>query len=219
MLFRRKWRLSHEINRRRRAIRYLVTRLLTVLAIAAGITGLIVADRAGVFGVRPEGDFQKYDGRTFRVVKVIDGDTLDVDVPDGQWDDTRVRLWGVDTPEIAHGETLDQHFGPQAADFTRRLTQGQNVRLELLKDRTRGVHGRLLAYVVLPDGRMLNRLLVEEGYGYADPRFEHPRRSEFRRLQTAARKAGKGLWKDLRPNDLPYYYRHELKLPASQPAP
>ena len=44
----------------------------------------------------------------------------------------------------------------------------------LLPHRTRDKFGRLLNYVYLPDGRMLNRVLIEEGPGFADPRFNHP---------------------------------------------
>ena len=65
---------------------------------------------------------------------------------------------------------------------------------------------------ILPDGRMLNRALVREGYGYADPRFDHKYKSEFARLQREAIKAERGLWKDVSPSDLPYHSRN-VKLP------
>jgi micrococcal nuclease len=71
----------------------------------------------------------------------------------------------------------------------------------------------LLAYVFLPDGRMLNSVLVAEGYGYADPRYEHRYKASFARLQRQAMEARAGLWKDVRNEDLPYYYRESLKLP------
>ena len=45
-----------------------------------------------------DADFQKYHRKTFTVLEVIDGDTLDIDIPDGEHDDTRIRLIGVDTP-------------------------------------------------------------------------------------------------------------------------
>ncbi|MCE5184542.1 MAG: hypothetical protein LLF76_00255 [Planctomycetaceae bacterium] len=47
-------------------------------------------------------DRQKYHGRAFTVLEVIDGDTLDIDIPDGKFPDTRIRLLGVDTPETRH---------------------------------------------------------------------------------------------------------------------
>ena len=46
-------------------------------------------------------DLQKYHEKIFTVVNVMDGDTIDIDIPDGKYDRTRIRLWGVDTPETA----------------------------------------------------------------------------------------------------------------------
>jgi endonuclease YncB( thermonuclease family) len=61
---------------------------------------------------------------------------------------------------------------------------------------------------------MLNRLLIREGYGYSDPRFDHRYKNEFDRLQRRAMRGKLGLWKDVRQEDLPYYYRDTLKLPG-----
>ena len=44
-------------------------------------------------------DILKYHSKSFLVIKVVDGDTIDIDVPDEPYDHTRIRLWGVDTPE------------------------------------------------------------------------------------------------------------------------
>jgi len=44
-------------------------------------------------------DTEKYHGKTFTVSNVVDGDTIDIDVPDGEYEHTRIRLWGIDTPE------------------------------------------------------------------------------------------------------------------------
>jgi micrococcal nuclease len=192
-----------------RRARYAARKVLALVAVSAAALALIVADTLGLFGRARVADLQKYDGKTFRVVKVVDGDTLDVDAPDGEYPHTRIRLWGVDTPETVRPNTPPQHFGLEASDFTRRQALDANARLELdpSPDKQRDKYGRLLAYVHLPDGRMLNRVLVEEGYGYADERFPHRYSAEFKRLEAQARKAGKGLWKDLKPEDLPDYRR------------
>jgi len=42
---------------------------------------------------------------------------------------------------------------------------------------------------------------------------------EFRRLQARARKAGLGLWADVKPSDLPHYYRYRRRRRASMAAP
>lgn len=192
--------------RRQRRIR-LTAASLIALAIAAA---LAIADRGGFFGRAPEGDFAQYGGKSFRVTKVVDGDTIDIEAPDPPRSQmhTRIRFWGVDTPEIAHGAKPGTHFGPEAAAFTRRLIQGQYVRLELEPaKKPRDKYDRLLAWIYLSDGRLLNRVLVEEGYAYADPRFDHHLKAEFARLQRQARSAGRGLWKSVKPEDLPYYLR------------
>jgi len=120
----------------------------------------------------------------------------------------------VDTPETVKPDTPPQHFGPQATALVKAVALNANVRLELDPADTRDRYGRLLAYVYLPDGRMLNRVLVEGGYGYADPRFNHRHKSDFSRLQRQAMKARRGLWKDVKPEDLPRYYK-DLKLPGA----
>jgi len=207
-------RPRQKLSRRQRRLRYVARRLLLAAAVAAVAAGLVLADRYGVFGRRPVPDFQKYHGKTFRVVHVVDGDTLDVDCPDGDQPFTRIRLWGVDTPEVARPDRSPDHFGPEASRFAATAASGKQVTLELDRRDTRGKFGRLLAYVSLPDERMLNRVLIEQGYGYADPRFDHRYMSQFRRLQVAARKARRGLWKSVRGKDLPRYYRGKIQLPA-----
>lgn len=181
------------------------------LALAAALLALALADRAGLFGANQD-DLARYDGRSFEVVHHVDGDTFDLGVRDTRngYATTRVRLWGVDTPETKRPDTPVQHFGPEASAFTERATKERAVRVELLEHRTRDRHGRLLAYVTLPDGRQLNRLLVEEGYAYADPRFEHPRRRDYAEAMTRARQARRGLWRQLRPSDLPGYLPQTL---------
>lgn len=203
----RRRKLARKLTTRQRRRRYALRKAVKAGVVVAVLVALVVADRAGLFGRRPRPDQARYDGRTFPVARVVDGDTLDVDTPDGDRPRTRVRLWGVDTPETVQPDTPVQHFGPEAGKFTKSLCAGKRVTLRLEPHRTRGKYGRLLAYVVLPDGRMLNRVLVEEGFGYADPRFDHTHREDFSRLAEQARAAGRGLWKDVTEADLPYYHR------------
>ena len=215
-------RSSEKLTDRQRRLRYAAQRARW-LAIALLVVGaVIVADRLGLFGIRPQeprSDYQRYHGRSFRVVRVVDGDTIDVDAPDGEEAHTRVRFWGVDTPETKHPHMGVQHFGPEADGFTRSACDGKVVRLELLAGTTRGTRGRLLAYVILPDGKMLNRELIRRGFGYADPRYEHPLKEEFRRLQAEALAARRGLWRDVTHEDLPYYYSQKLSLPPAPTQP
>ena len=103
-----------------------------------------------------------------------------------------VRLIGIDAPEVY---SEPECFGREASAFAKRLLPlGTRVRYRVgTEDRDR--YGRLLAYVWLPDGRMLNRVLVEEGYAQQltiPPNVEFA--DAFRAAARAARQAGLGLW-------------------------
>ena len=126
------------------------------------------------------------------VVRVVDGDTLIVRL-DGR--EETVRLIGVDTPETVHPTIGVEPGGPEASAFTKRLLPpGTTVRLELdVQERDR--YGRLLAYVYLPDGRMVNAELLRAGLAQlltVPPNVRYV--DLFTRLQREAREAGRGLW-------------------------
>jgi micrococcal nuclease len=148
-------------------------------------------------------DFEKYHSKTFTVVKVIDGDTIDIDIPDDKYEHTRIRLWGIDTPETKHPEKGVMYFGPEAAEFARELALGKQITVYLEEHRTRGKYGRLLAYVQLPDRRFLNEVLLSEGFAYADLRFRHSFYNKYKQLEAAARSQKKGLWLDVTREQLP----------------
>jgi len=149
-------------------------------------------------------DLDKYHSKTFTVVNVIDGDTFDIDIPDGRYERTRIRLLGIDTPEAYSEQSGVMYFGPEAAEFTKKLAIGKSVTVYLdSPNPTRGKYGRLLAYVKLPDGGFLNEILLTEGYAYADSRFSHSFYNKYRQLQATARSGKKGLWQNVTPDQLP----------------
>ena len=155
-----------------------------------------------------EGDWQKYHNHSFTVNEVIDGDTLDVDIPDGKFPDTRVRLLGVDTPETKHPRVGLMYYGPEASAFAAEKALGQTVTLRLdtvgdIRDR----YGRLLAYVVLPDGAVLNEQLIEQGFGYAYLSFPHGDSQKYEMLMDEAMDQKTGLWKNVTRNQLPKWLR------------
>jgi len=94
------------------------------------------------------------------VERVVDGDTLKVRYK-GQ--DYRVRLLDVDTPESVKQGVSVQAYSKEATAFTEKLCGQKTVKLVFEKD-IEDKYGRLLAFVVLPDGQILNELLVEKGY-------------------------------------------------------
>ena len=100
------------------------------------------------------------------------------------------------------------HYGPEASAFTKEVTLNRQVKIVLEPyEQTRGKYGRLLAYVFLPDGSMLNERLLEEGYAYADHRFDHVYKKRFEQLQKEAKKEERGLWINAKPSDWPDWYR------------
>ena len=151
-------------------------------------------------------DLDRYHGKTFTVVNVIDGDTFDIDIPDGRYEHTRIRLLGIDTPEADGEQSSVMYFGPEATEFTKKLALGKSITVYLdSPNPTRGKYGRLLAYIKLTDGGFLNEVLLTEGYAYADSRFSHSFYNKYRQLQSRARTSKKGLWQNVTPDQLPQW--------------
>jgi micrococcal nuclease len=126
---------------------------------------------------------------TVTVTRVVDGDTIDISPSvEGR---SRVRLIGMDTPEVHFGT---QPYGPEASAFAKRKIEGEEVGLELDVQKIHP-YGRLLAYVYLPNGEMFNEVLVEEGYAQVatfPPNVKYVDR--FLEAQREAREANRGLW-------------------------
>jgi endonuclease YncB( thermonuclease family) len=148
-------------------------------------------------------DLERYHKQTFTVVKVVDGDTIDIDIPDGQQEHTRIRLFGIDAPETTSEKSGIIHFGPESSEYATKLAFGKRVTVYLEEDCTRGKYGRLLAYVQLPDGSFLNEVLLSEGFAYADLRFRHSFYSGYQQLEASARRRKKGLWEQIIREQLP----------------
>ena len=135
------------------------------------------------------------------VSRVVDGDTLKLS--DGE----RVRLIGIDTPELHYSDKLlrdsrrthkdidsIQEMGKIASDFTKGLCDKKKVRLELDVDK-HDKYGRLLAYVYLEDGTFVNAKIMEEGYAQVMTIPPNVKYAEyFLKLEKEARAGHKGLW-------------------------
>lgn len=128
----------------------------------------------------------------YRVTKISDGDTITVDM-NGTAE--TIRLIGVDTPETHKPNTPIQCFGQQASDFTTKTLTNTSVRLEAdPTNDNRDRYGRLLRYVYTQDGTLFNKILVEQGYGFAYLTFPFQKKAEFSDVQGVAQSAGNGLW-------------------------
>ena len=148
-------------------------------------------------------DARRYHARAFKVVNIVDGDTLDIDASEGARTHTRIRLWGIDTPETRADDGV-MFYGPEATQAAKDLADGRTVTIYLdIDNRSRDKYGRLLAYVQLPDGRFLNEVLLSEGFAYADLRFAHSLNNRYKQLEGAARSGRKGLWAEVSFEQLP----------------
>ena len=127
------------------------------------------------------------------VTVVYDGDTVRVRLADRK--DERVRLIGIDTPELddAREQVRLMAFLAKRYAFSR-LYQST---VELLPGpEKRDVYGRLLAYIRTADGEMFNETLVREGYAHAYLKFpfDEAWKTRLKEAESAARRSGKGLW-------------------------
>jgi micrococcal nuclease len=163
--------------------------------LAALIIIFILLAGCGTSGEKPATGLKQEEkkGNWIKVSRVIDGDTFEI-VNRGTKE--RVRLIGVDTPETVKPDSPAEPFGKEASDFTRKMIEGKMVRLEF-DVQERDKYGRLLAYVYLEDGTMLNSRLLEEGLASIVTIPPNVRMADtFLKIQRKARQEKKGIWKD-----------------------
>ncbi|HCC06139.1 TPA: nuclease [Candidatus Nomurabacteria bacterium] len=132
-------------------------------------------------------------GPYYKVTRVVDGDTLVINI---NGIDEKVRLIGINTPETVDTRKPVECFGKEASARMEDLADGKNVRLESDDTQsTRDIYGRLLNYVYLEDGQMLNRKMIADGYAYEYTYMTpYKYQKEFRDVQTLARVSARGLW-------------------------
>jgi len=124
----------------------------------------------------------------YQVVRVVDGDT--VYLRNG----ARIRLLGINAPEIAHRNRPGEPGGVEAELFLRKRIIGQRVALELDVER-HDHYKRTLAHLFDDDGVNLNQLMVEQGLAFVylhPPNLKHA--ADYLAAEARARRAGLGLW-------------------------
>jgi len=128
---------------------------------------------------------------TVTVKSIIDGDTFRTTTG------KKVRLLGINTPEIAHRDSPGQVMGKQATQALSRMIAHQTVELRFDKQRKDKYH-RLLAHVYV-QGLWVNAALVEQGWAHVYT-FEPNHRGTKQLLQKErqARQAKRGIWQSKR---------------------
>ena len=107
------------------------------------------------------------------LVKVVDGDTVDVDIDLGfgvTLKDERVRIMGIDTPESRTRDKVEDLFGEAAKARLKELMKdgGKLITTEDRKgEDMKGKFGRILGDFRVEDGRKITEILIEEGHAVA----------------------------------------------------
>ena len=128
----------------------MLDRMKNILIILILLNSIIVASNAEDYS----------DVSVSRIIKVIDGDTFRVDInelPDIIGKNIRIRILGIDAPEINGKCAFEKELAIKARDFVQiLLANGDSV---ILKNLDRGNFFRLLAEVIV-DGKNLGELLI-----------------------------------------------------------
>jgi len=187
--------------------------VLTIIGILAGF-GVIptwigpVAEVAKEVIDYPVEVVQVVTGVNARCIRVIDGDTIEVSLASDPGGADKIRLIGVDSPETVHPNLPVQYYGPEATTFTKQQCLGQNLILhKQIAGPERGRYGRLLCYVELPSGEILNEKIITTGHGYSYSKYRHEHSAKYDQLQNEAKKSRVGLWNNVTFDDLPGWLR------------
>lgn len=164
-----------------------------VAAIIIFCAWILEAENRGIFDIGIATSTQNTVGVYYDVIKITDGDTIHISM-DGR--DETVRLIGINTPETVDPRRAVECFGKEASVRIKEIASGKIVRLEYDDSQAvRDTYGRLLAYVYLEDGQMINRKMIAEGYAYEYTYLTpYHYQQEFRDLQRLAQSAKRGLW-------------------------
>jgi micrococcal nuclease len=161
-------------------------------AAASSVPGTTVSSVDSAAAPKPRGPVRT----GARVIRVVDGDTLHVDI-DGV--DTDVRLIGLNTPETVKPNSPIECYGPAASAFTKKMLTDTTVTIEYDDSQGRTDRfGRTLAYVWLerPGADVLfNQVLIRDGYAF-EHQYARPYawQREFVAAQNKAKAARLGLW-------------------------
>lgn len=133
---------------------------------------------------------------TYEVVKVVDGDTLSLNM-NGKTE--VLRLIGMDTPETVDPRKPVQCFAQEASAKAKETLIGKKVRIEADPSQgERDKYDRLLRYIFLEDGTFYNKLMIEEGYAHEYTyNIPYKYQSEFKEAETRAREGKRGFWGDI----------------------
>lgn len=174
--------------------------------LSAGMAGVAVIVTAGVWSASQGPEVFSGSGPTGEatsssavVEHVIDGDTFTARDRDGR-KLGRIRILGIDAPELARDGETAQCWARQAATAAEDQLQGRTVTLTGDPNQPdRDDYGRLLRYVDAPDGKGstvdLSETLIRDGAARRTSRpGQHQRHSTYAKAEDGAHQSQTGLW-------------------------
>jgi micrococcal nuclease len=111
-----------------------------------------------------------FEYRVKQVIKVVDGDTIDVDIDLGFSISysQRLRLAGIDTPESRTTDKLEKSLGLESKEYLKsKFKDAKNIVVRTEKPDSSEKYGRILGWVyVNGDSKSLNEQMIEDGYAW-----------------------------------------------------
>jgi endonuclease YncB( thermonuclease family) len=136
------------------------------------------------------------ENQSFRVVKIIDGDTYDI--LDDNNTQTRIRIYGIDAPERG------MPYYKVSKNYLGELTKGNKITIEI-KDKDR--YGRIVAKGYLPNGDDIGLELIKAGVAWHFKKYSND--MEYAEAEINAKQKKLGLWKE--PNPTPPWENRKRK--------
>ncbi len=130
---------------------------------------------------------------SYLVSRVVDGDTIDVIIDNKT---KRIRIIGLDTPEVVDPRREVECFGPEASKHAKELLENKYVRLEIDSTQdNKDKYGRLLRHVVLADGKRFAEIMISQGYAH-EYTYNKPCKyqKEYLLAEAEAKQESLGMW-------------------------
>jgi micrococcal nuclease len=146
----------------------------------------------------------------YEVVKIVDGDGLIVKNIITKKEE-EIRLYGIDAPEIKRGDKLIQDerelylpgtflltLGYKSFGFLRnKIKPGTKVTLVQETSNLTDKYGRTLAYIILPNGKSINEILLENGFAKPYDKIYCEKLPIYQAISLRAKSRKKGLFKEV----------------------
>jgi micrococcal nuclease len=136
---------------------------------------------------------EDYGRKTYKVVGVADGDTIDIEINDKK---ERVRLMGIDAPETIKPFGAPDCYGRESYEKTKEMLLGKYIVLQSDESTNNNDASKIpLMYAILEDGTDFNKFMIGEGFAYefsSDKPYKFQK--EYKAIEAEAKNMKKGLW-------------------------